>query len=1049
MKHINLRKHIIFKIAHPNLFSSLKTAAIFIILLFPFAFANAQQIKIEGTINDNASEPMIGVSILIKGTHTGTSSDAEGKFSLNVPDENAILQISFIGFIKQEIRVLNQRNISISLKEDAQQLEELVVVGYGTQKKTSVTGAVSSVRGDDLASSPQTNLSNAMLGRMAGVMGFTNSGEPGNDNTTIRIRGTNTLGNSEPLVVIDGVPSRRGGLNRLNAKNIESMSVLKDAAAAIYGSRAANGVILIVTKKGKTGKPTLEYSGNYGQATPIRLPKMANAFQYGTMLNEIKEYGGSDPQYSPSELGKFAGNHTDPLDAWLYPNTDWYKEGLKNSAPQYRHDMSISGGTKDVSYYLNIGANGQDGLYKRSALRYDQYDIQANIEAKISKHITVTYGMTTRMEQRQYPTKGAGDIFSALRRSKPTEPGFWPNGMPGPDIEYGNNPVVMATDDTGYDKDNEYYIQNNLQVAITIPGIDGLKLIGNGAYDKYIRKRKKFQTPWYLYSWDKKTVDTNGLPVLVPGKKGPAEPMLDLWFEDHYDYLLSGMAVYEKKINDHTIGGNVGVEMAANYGDLAWLYRRYFFSTAIDQIDAGGDLDKNNSGKAQQEKRLNYFGRVAYNYKEKYLAEFVWRIDGSYIFPRENRYGFFPGAMLAWRASEEDFWKENISFINYFKLRASYSQTGNDRVDPYQYETIYSISDHVFGDQVVKTLFPSVTPNTNITWEKGTTYNAGFDFKFLGNRLSWETDLFYHKRTHMLISRNFSIPETSGLTLPKENIGEMENKGIDMLLNFQDGMGDWQYSIGLNGGLAANKVLFWDEVPNIPSYQRATGKPIFKNDNIWDGLYYVADGVFRDQAEVDAYMASLPNGFELGTPRPGDIRFKDLNGDGKINADDRERRSKNPEPKFVGGFTVNLSYKDWDVSMLFQGAMGGEVYVQTWSGDVGNFLEDFYDKRWTEENPNNKHPRAYNRDQEYWISKRNDYFLHSTDYIRFKNIEIGYNLPFKLMEKWKMQSIRLYSNVNNLFTIDKLKVADPEMNNGSAEYYPQSRIFNFGVSIAF
>jgi len=383
------------------------------------------------------------------------------------------------------------------------------------------------------------------------------------------------------------------------------MSVLKDAAAAIYGSRAANGVILITTKRGKEGKPTVSFSGNYGFSNPIRLPEMADAFEYATMMNEINP---ANKPYSDEALQSFK----DGSDPWRYPNTDWYDAAIKPSSPMYRSDVGVNGGSDKFKYYLNLAANGEDGIYKNSANRYDQYSMRANLDAKVSNYVDISFGTLARMEYRQYP--------SALRRSKPTLPAFWPSGEAGPDIEYGDNPVVTGTDATGYDRQKDYYIQNTLKVNVDIPWVQGLRLTGSASYDKYFRMRKKFDKPYYLYSWD-----GGDDHVVVPGKRGYATPQLTQEHTDQTAWLLSALADYSRTFGDHTVGVTVGMEAEEKQQDFLGAFRKYFLSDKIDEMDAGGMTDLTNEGSSWRERRKNYFGRVSYNYLERYLLEFVWR----------------------------------------------------------------------------------------------------------------------------------------------------------------------------------------------------------------------------------------------------------------------------------------------------------------------------------------------------------------------------------------------------------------------------------------
>lgn len=1010
---------------------------LFTLLLFIFCSTTvfAQQKPVKGTVVDMTGEPLIGVNVSAKGTTIGTITDVDGNYSLEVPSGTTLV-FSFIGYKTAEVPVGNQSVINQTLNEDTQNIDEVVVVGYGTQKKVTVTGSVASLKGEELKASPTTNLTNGMVGRMPGVIGFQRSDEPGGGGTTIRIRGTNSTGNNDPLIVIDGVAGRAGGLDRLNPTEIESISVLKDAAAAIYGSRAANGVILVTTKRGKEGKPTITYNGSVGFSQATRLPEMCNAYEYATMINDIDRYQGRAHRYSEADLQAYQ----DGSDPWGHPNTDWFGETIKNASPLYRNDVGISGGNEKFKFFVNFAANGEDGIYKNSANRYDQYSVRANIDAQINKYLKLSYGNISRMESRNYPTKSADDIFTALVRSKPNMPGYWPSGEPGPDIEYGDNPVVTGTDATGSDKQKDYYVQNTLQLVLNVPGIEGLSVNASASYDKYFKFRKRFRTPWTLYSWD-----GNAEHTLTPGLKGPATPELTQENTDRTDWMVNALINYEKSFGNNNFGISFGTEWQGTEYNFMSAFRKYYLSDQLPELDLGGLDERANGGYSWQEKRLNYFGRVNYNFKERYIIEFVWRADGSYRFPKGKRYGFFPGAAAAWRVSEESWWKENVKFIDYFKLRGSISQTGNDALTDangnldrsIQFLNTYSFgTEYLFGSTFNKTLYPTRTPNPDITWERGTTYNVGLDFKFLDNRLSWETDVFYHKRTNMLIYRNASLPEISGITLPRENLGEMCNRGFESLIAWQDRIGKVDYNASLNMTYAKNKLLFWDETPGAPSYQWYEGGPINTS------LYYVADGVFNTQEELDNYP-------HWDGARLGDIKFKDINGDGKIDADDKVRSKKNSEPRFVGGVTLGAQWNNFDIMVLFQGAVGGQTYVwRERAGEAGNFYRTTYLNRWTEENPMVEHPRTYNRDTEYWVSNNNTYYLYNTDYLRLKNMELGYTFNFPGVRNAGISNLRVFMNATNLFTIDNVKVQDPEASNTGKEY-PQRRVINFGASITF
>lgn len=1048
---------------------SRRFGALLLLLSCLTATAFAQQ-RVSGRIADDQGQGLAGVSVVVKNTTAGTTSNAEGNYSLNVPNADATLVFSYIGFLTQEIQLGNRSTINVSLVDDSKSLNEVVVVGYGVQRKETITGSVVAVKGSDLVKSPTTNLSNSLAGRLPGVVAVNRSGEPGYDGSAIRIRGTNTLGNNNALIVVDGIPDRAGGLDRINPADIETISVLKDASAAIYGSRAANGVILITTKRGKTGKPQLSYSFNQGFAQPTVVPKLANAAQYATMLNDlsvyelpVSEWTGATKAYqttgsytrpdgtirkapySPDDITKY----NDGSDPWGHPNTDWYKSTLKTWSPQARHNLQLTGGTEDFKYLASLGYQNQDAYYKQSATGYKQYDLRLNIDANINKYLHLSLGVLGREEFRFYPTRGAGAIFRMQMRGKPNQPAFWPDGRPGPDIENGENPVVITTNATGYDRDRRDYIQTNGQLDFKIPGVEGLKISGTAALDKRLQNNKRWETPWTLY--ERGTgVDGNGVPNLVASVRGPAEPRLTLGNENQLNILLGAIATYERKFNDHGLTVLAGVNRETISGENFGAFRRYFLSPAIDQIFAGGDLSKDNTGGAFTRARLNYFGRIAYNYKDKYLFEFLGRYDGSDIFPEATRYGFFPGFMAGWVLSEENFIKTALPVVSYLKLRGSWGQLGNDQIyfpntstlATYQYLATYGFGTYIINDAQQKTLFESRIPNTSITWEVANNADVGLEGQLFNGKISFEFDYFNNLRTSILYPRNASVPRTTGLVLPPENIGKVRNRGFDGQVSYNGQAGGLKFSVGVNGGYAQNKILFWDEAPGAPDWQRSTGRPI----NTY--VAYEYDGVFKDQADIDAkvldYSAIVKN------LRPGDMKYKDFNGDGKITPDDRVRNNRTNLPLFQGGMNITAAYKRFDLAVLFQGAAGAQQYISLGeSGNIGNYLEEIYTNRWTVDNPSSVHPRIANRSDQYY-SGGNTYWLRSSDYIRLKNLELGYTIPENISTKVGISNLRLYVNALNLLTIvNKLGSYDPEADNATGQYYPQSRIVNTGLALRF
>jgi TonB-linked SusC/RagA family outer membrane protein len=1043
--------------------------------------ALAQNVTVKGVVNAGDTA-LAAVTVQLKGTNIATQTDVDGSFSISVPG-NGVLVFTSVGFASQEVPVNNRTNITVALTAINSQMNEVVVVGYGTQKKVTVTGAVAQVKGSELDKVPSFNLSNTLVGRLPGITAVNGSGEPGYDGSSLRIRGTNAFGNTSPLVVIDGVPERAGGLERLNPADIENVSVLKDASAAIYGQRAANGVILITTRRGKSGKPRLTYDFNQGWSQASVVPKMMNVLQYGEVRNELAVFeavpaaqweaalealkttgqytivGSGNTVRSPT--GFFPDDMTkyrDGSDPWGHPNEDWFDAVLKNWSPQQRHNLQISGGTDAIKYLVSMGFQDQDGYYNNSATGFRQYDLRANLDARVNKYVNVSIGIVGREESRFFPTESASSIFRMLMRGRPNEPAIWPNGLPGRDIENGQNPVVITTNATGYDKDKRDYIQTNGKVEILIPGVEGLKVTGMASLDRYILNGKRWQTPWYLYSWDKVTFEPDGVtPKLTRELRSTfTDPRLRQNTDNSLNINLTGMVNYDKTIGDHTVNLMAGVQKETLNTQFYNAFRRYFISTAVDQLFAGGDAEKNNGGGEFNRARLGYFGRVGYNYKQKYIAEFLWRYDGSYVFPENSRFGFFPGIMAGWRVSEEDWFTDNVKFMNNLKLRASWGQVG---AEPYiggglaefQYLSTYGFTNYIIDRSIQRGLNETVLPNPNFTWEVQTSMNFGLEASFLRDKLTFEFDYFINKRDKALFQQSGVIPGSAGISniLPPVNYAKLNNQGWEFTLGYVGQKGELKYNVSINGGYSKNKIVLWNEPAGIPEWQKSTGKPFGSNGASY--LVYMYDGVFATQKDIDDNTIDY-SGVGAASLRPGDMKFKDINKDGKITADDRMRLDKTRDPRFTGGLNIQLQYRNFDLTILFQGAMGGLLFVRTESGDIGNYLEHDYHHRWTLENPSSVYPRIASRDNTYYTGGaggNNDYRLKSTNYIRFKNFEFGYNVPASLLSRIGINNLRVYANGINLITWDKLNIFDPEAITGNGQYYPQARVLNLGVTVSF
>ncbi|MFT3751316.1 MAG: TonB-dependent receptor [Agriterribacter sp.] len=1040
-------------------FVSLSPFKGFVIFLLSLGISVAsfgqQKITVKGTVQSDSSLPLSNVSVRAKGQTTGTTTDDKGSFTISV-NKGATLILSSIGYEEKQVKAEQDgANLSITLISTSATLNDVVVVGYGTRKKATLTGSVASVKGSELVKSPAGNFSNSLAGRLPGLTAITRTGEPGNDGSTLRIRGANTLGDNSPLVVIDGIVGR--SLERLDPATIESVTILKDASAAIYGAQAANGVILVTTKRGASGKPTIQLSLNQGWNTPTVLPKMVDAPLYAQIQNEISEaYHPGDPlPYSEEDIQKYR----DGSDPWTHPNTDWFKETIKKYSPQRYGNLTLSGGVDAIKYFVSVGSNFTDGIYRNGAVNYSQTNFQSNLDAKISNSIRLSFDIVGRQENRNYPgggpnggsADGAQNIFWALNRSFPIWPARWPNGLPGPDIEYGANPTVLVTDATGYTKSRTYTLQSNMRLLISIPWVQGLSFTGNVALDKNITSTKQFRKPWYLYTWDKTSYDANGEPLLLPSKRGNTDPRLYQRMDNGQNVTINGLLNYDRVFGEHDLKVLVAAESISGDNMNFWAFRRSYTSELLDELDLGSNALKDNGGSSNLARRVDYFGRVSYAYSAKYLAEFVWRYDGSYIFdPNGQQFGFFPGISLGYRISNENFWKNNVSFINELKIRGSWGRTGNDRIAPYQYLTTYGYNGtYVFNQGVQQqTLSALRIPNEGVTWEIANQANIGFDAQLLNNKLMISADYFHNLRTNILAYRNASVPGSAGLSLPQENIGQVVNKGLELQVGYRSNIGAFNYSFSANGAYARNHIKFWDETPGVPEYQKSTGNQMNAR------LYYQAIGVFVDQAAVDKYP-------HWNGARPGDIIFKDVNEDGKIDGLDRVRSNKTTIPTFTGGITIDLEYKNFYATIFFQGAAGAERSYRTFSGGpgVGNFMYNLVKDRWTPENPSAENPRVWERGGAYWMTDgepNNTYFVRSSDYIRLKNFEVGYSLPSTLITKLGLQSLRVYVSALNFVTFTKMKDFDPESPDDApgsiwvnSQVYPLNKTTNIGLTVTF
>ena len=725
----------------------------------------------------------------------------------------------------------------------------------------------------------------------------------------------------------------------------------------------------------------------------------------------------------------------------------------KPGPPQNRHNLQISGGSPDFRYMASLGYVDQDAYYKNSATFYKQYNGRVNLDANINKYINAKVGLLARREDRNFPTESAGAIFRMLMRGRPTEPEVWPNGKPGPDIENGQNPYVITTNATGFDHQPTDFLQANGSVEITNPWVDGLKLTLMASVDHSRGERKRWQTPWELYYWDRISYEADGVtPLLEPAVRSNfTDPRLTQSSNQVLNTNLTAMLGYSKSFGEHNLNTLVGVTKEEFTGSGFFAFRRNYISAAVDQLFAGGADQQNTGGSGYERARLGYYGRVQYDYQEKYLAEFIWRYDGSYIFPEDGRFGFFPGILAGWNISNESFF--NVPGIDFLKIRGSYGEMGNDQVffngalQEFAYLSTYGFGSYPINGQVVNTLRETVLANPSFTWERAKNTNVGLDATLFNGKIDLVFEYFNNTRDQILIQETGSTPASSGINslLPPVNAGEVENSGFEFNIAYNGNINNkLRFRAGINAGYAKNEVIFLDEVPGIPDYQKLEGKPI--------GAYlvYESDGVFRDQAAIEANTVDYSG--VTGQLIPGDMRFKDLNGDGKIDADDQIRLEENVTPTFNFGATLDIQYMGFDLTALIQGATGASFRIQTESGDIGNFLKHFHDNRWSIENPSSEHPRLASRGDTYYTGGNfgnNTYYLFSKDYVRLKNIELGYSLPRVFLDKLKIKGLRVYVNGLNLFTIAAQDIFDPESENSAGTNYPQARVLNTGLNLTF
>jgi TonB-linked SusC/RagA family outer membrane protein len=1008
---------------------------------------------VTGRVTDSTGASLGGVSVGLRGSKHGATTDSTGYFSLNVPANGSVtLTFSIIGYQDQQVALNGRSHIEVSLKGGQKDLGEVVVIGYGTRKKVNLTGAVSDISGSEIAKSPVANISNALAGSMPGLIVNTRSGEPGADDAAFFIRGVGTLGNTAPLIVIDGIPDRQGGFNRLDPNDIETFTVLKDATGAIYGARAANGVVLVTTRRGISGRQQLAFNANASITQPTRVPKMLSSHDYAQSVNEYDVLVGQLPTYTADQLQKYQDG-SDPL---AYPNTDWWKTVMRPWAFQTNDVMSLRGGTDKMKYYLSGQYLRQNSMYRGGSDFYTNKNARANVDIQATPTLRIGLDAVYRNEFRltEGPQYGsAGDIFNELWSAYPYLTPRYPNGLVGVGIGGGpqNSMVYILNGQLGNSTYSYDFLQTKTTLSWDLDRITkGLHLDAYYAYDLFFYGYKGFNAqPPPAYSYNQTTKTYTQVSSTLPPNLNDSTARTE-------DQLFNVRLGWQRKFGKSSLEAFVAYEMSKETYTGLDAFKTGFLSNNVQELFAGSTIGATNNSGTLQTARQNYIGRISYNYDDRYLLDFNMREDGSPNFPVGKRYGFFPAVSGAWRVSNEAFFKSNT--IDELKVRGSWGKTGNDAVPPYQYIQTYQLQAGQISQYLAAGYFYGAnpaqvpgfvlgpTPNVNITWETATTTDLGLDMRLFKN-LTFGMDVFRSKRTHILVPPDEIVPLYTGLSLPDENLGEVLNRGIEFQLGWRKTVNkDFSYFINGNFTYAVNKVLFEAEPASVPAYQRMTGHPI------GSFLLYQAQGLYPDTATVNKTPHPLGSG-------AGDIRYKDVNGDGQINALDKVRTNQSSTPQIMYGLSLGGRYKGFDATVFLQGQASAQALLQP--GGL-NMAQQFYDGRWLKPG-DSKYPRTFNGPTNATYGSntyQSTFWMLNDGFLRLKNVEIGYTFGHNgLLQKAKISSARIYVSGNNLLSFDKWGPSfDPEspatttpgqVSGTTGRYYPQQRVLNLGLSVNF
>ena len=1010
-------------------------------------YVNAKTVK--GTVVDENGIPIIGANIVVAGTTHGTVTDIDGNFTLEGVNNGDKLTISYIGYIEQSLVVNQNSEYKIVLKEDSQSLDEVVVVGYGTQKKVNLTGAVAAIGADEIIQAPVANISNALAGRLPGIRVQNTGGTPGAE-SSVDIRGF-----GKPLILVDGV--EQPGF-QVDPNEIESISVLKDASAAIYGVKAGNGVVLITTKKGAEGKAQITYNGSIGWQNFTSYPDMVDAAGYAELTDEDAINRGNAPVYGPDKLALFREGTQEG-----YKSYDWKDILTRKNAPQTQHNINVNGGTEKVKYFMSVGYLNQEGLYATKDINFSRYNFRSNISAKISKYLTADAQLSGHVQDKMAPYDDDTYIIHGITRMHPY---YSPYANDEEGKHYGltnfQNPLARSDADvSGYRKERKKLFNGVFSLKYDMPFIPGLSAKVLFSYLTKVEEFKTFAKEFKLYSYDKEsgkynTVFTGNSPSNLTRKDYTQEQNM-LQFSLNYNRTF---------LDKHNVQALFLYEQREDLDDYLQAYRQFAID-ALDQINSGSDKNKNNAGVASELANASFVGRINYDYASKYLFEFSFREDGSAKFYKNNRWGSFPSVSVGWRLSEESFIKNNTQIFDNLKIRASYGvmgddqfldSSGNPQVLPFQYLTGYNYpggTNYIFGSDVVNSLITKGLANTEYSWLTSKILNVGFDASLWNRKLEASVDVFYRKRDGLFAYRSGSLPNTFGASFPQENLNSDDFRGFELVLGHTNTVGDWTYSVKGNMSFTRAKNRHIEQADPINSYKNWTSNFSDRWNNMSFG--YKCVGQFQDQEDINNWAIQDDAGNT--TMMPGDLKYEDFNGDGVIDNNDIQPITRSNTPEIYFGLDLSASWKGFDFSLLMQGATNYNVYMSGCLGNAmfngSNTLECFMD-RWHREDlydPESawipgKYPSTWNSGKP--SNTRVSTFNHiSSYYLRVKNIEFGYTFPKEWLSKVYVERLRLYVSGNNVLTFDNLPFGDPEAPSSDRILYPQLKIWNIGVNVTF